>query len=565
MFEKWVAGSAGPGGAAHLEGTVAAAGGEATARLDSAELIDRLVGLRAAAARLDGEMLGLMAEFVTQRRVEDAGPGASMSEAFAVDELALAIVSTRHRVRQQLGLAQALGGELSATGKMLSAGVIDSYQAWVIYDMLSWLVEPEHVTQVEADILDRAPYLTGGQLRSRLARLITATEPDAFAARHQQAMADRRLSANTGSAGDQLDGMGSLWLSHAAVDIAAIDNHITRLARAHIRDRDGEHAGADQHDRNGDGGSQHHHDRDGDGNGNGCGEHGVDGRRGPDARSFDNVRADVARDLLLGRHQLPDVPGVSDLTGAPAAPDATGGPSGTDQPDANDQTEHTHHPAGTGESEPSEPAPNRSPDRGAQVVVVVPIQSLMGIDETPGQLLGYGPIPAAVARAVASCPDSVWRRLLTDPAGNLADLSTAAYRPGKVLDLAVTVRDGTSRFPRSNASAVGADFDHTIPYPSGETSYGNGGKLSRRDHRVKHAPGWRVTQGPEPGQFTWTTPTGHTYPVRPVDQPAGNWPKPWQLDPDPPDPAELLTQLAGVPDYLDDHLLHELAIDPPDQ
>jgi hypothetical protein len=133
-----------------------------------------------------------------------------------------------------------------------------------------------------------------------------------------------------------------------------------------------------------------------------------------------------------------------------------------------------------------------------------------------------------------------------------------------VLDLAVTIRDGTSRFPRSNASAVGADFDHTIPYPVGETSYGNGGKLSRRDHRVKHAPGWTVTQ-PEPGHFTWTTPTGHTYRVGPVDQPAGHWPKPWQLDPHPPDLQELMTQLARAPDYVDDWLLRELNMDPPDE
>jgi hypothetical protein len=155
-------------------------------------------------------------------------------------------------------------------------------------------------------------------------------------------------------------------------------------------------------------------------------------------------------------------------------------------------------------------------------VVAVPIQTLMGIDDTPGQLLGYGPIPAAVARAVAAAPDSVWRRMLTDPAGNVLDLSSKAYRPGKILDLAVTLRDGTSRFPRSNASAVGADFDHTIPHPHGDTSYRNGGKLTRRDHRVKHAPGWRVTQGPEPGHFTWTTPTGHAYTVGPGRR-RGRW------------------------------------------
>ena len=476
-------------------------------------------------------MLGLMAEFVDRRKVEDAGPGAGVSGAFAVDELALALVSTRHRVRQQLQLAQALGGGLAATGALLAAGRIDGYQAWVIHDMISRLCGDQHVAAVEAAILDRAPGLTGGQLRSRLARLIAAKEPDAFTRRHERAMRDRRVSANAGGPGAGLDGMGSLWFSHAAVDIAAIDENITRLARAQTRRHAGANTGANTGDE--------------------------DDRDGRDGRSFDNVRADVARDILLGRQPAcgPGTPGK------PATPDEPGGAGGS--PVGSDGSS-------TGDSDRTAPSSSAdrssgpSPGGGGQVFVAVPIQTLMGIDDAPGELLGYGPIPAAVARAIAAAGDSVWRRMLTDPAGNLVDLSTTSYRSGKVLDLAVTVRDGTSRFPRSNASAVGADFDHTIPHPVGDTSYGNGGKFSRRDHRVKHAPGWTVTQ-PEPGHFTWTTPTGHHYTVGPADQPAGTWPAPWQLDPHPPDLHELMNQLARAPDYLDDHLLHELGINPPDE
>jgi hypothetical protein len=140
MFEKRVAGSVSSGRSATLEATAeataaAAVGGGVGVCVDSGGLVDRLVGLRAQAARREAEMLALMVEFVQTRRLEDAGSGASMSEGFAVDELALALVSTRHRVRQQLDLAAALGGELSATGALLAAGVIDAYQAWVIFDM----------------------------------------------------------------------------------------------------------------------------------------------------------------------------------------------------------------------------------------------------------------------------------------------------------------------------------------------------------------------------------------------------------------------------------------------
>jgi hypothetical protein len=227
-------------------------------------------------------MLGFDGGVRAQRRREDAGgPGADVSGVFAVDELALALVTTRHRVREQLGLAAALGNELSATGGLLSSGVIDGYQAWVIHDMISNLVEPDHIQAVETDILKRAPQLTGGQIRSRLAKLITAAEPGAFTVRHQRAMNDRRLSATPG--GDGLDGMGSLWLSHAAVDIAAIDENITRLARAHIRTGD---------------------DR---------------GSRG--GWSFDTVRADVARDLLLGRHHTGPYDRSAEPLGEPVSGD----------------------------------------------------------------------------------------------------------------------------------------------------------------------------------------------------------------------------------------------------
>jgi hypothetical protein len=48
------------------------------------------------------------------------------------------------------------------------------------------------------------------------------------------------------------------------------------------------------------------------------------------------------------------------------------------------------------------------------VSVIVPITTLLGLDEHPGELVGYGPIPAPLAREIAA--EGTWRRLLTDPA-----------------------------------------------------------------------------------------------------------------------------------------------------
>ena len=52
--------------------------------------------------------------------------------------------------------------------------------------------------------------------------------------------------------------------------------------------------------------------------------------------------------------------------------------------------------------------------RAATVNVTVGYTTLIGADDQPAHLDGYGPITADVARSLAA--DGVWRRLLTDPA-----------------------------------------------------------------------------------------------------------------------------------------------------
>jgi hypothetical protein len=478
-----------------------------------AVLIDQMVEIRQRMARLESQLLTTMDTLARLRAASDPPTGGRTGpDEFVVDEIALALVSTRGRVAEQLRFARALATRLPATRDLLAEGLIDGYQAWLIWDSISRLVDPANVPVVEAAILGEAPALTGPLLRRRLARLITDAEPEAFTERHKRAMRNRCVRVNTTDPENGLDAMGSLCLRHGAVDIAAIDARLTRLAR--------------------------------------------NSRSTGDRRSFDNLRADLVRDLLLGHTVTAGSGGHGDGKRRGHQPDAV-----MRRSEPADHTYSTAHrssiaprPGNTTGSHNSSTTPG--PDSGtsgetepvvaAQVVVAVPIQTLMGVDNSPGELVGYGPIPAPVARKIAADPDGTWRRMLTDPAGNLLDLSTRRYRPSGVLDLAVTVRDQTSRFPRSIAPAVRGDFDHTVPHPTGPTSYRNGGKLSRRDHRLKHAPGWHVTQ-PHPGTFTWTTPTGHDYTTRAAPQPCGSWPEPWQLDPHP-DHALDVIDLPAPPD-----------------
>ena len=143
-----------------------------------------------------------------------------------------------------------------------------------------------------------------------------------------------------------------------------------------------------------------------------------------------------------------------------------------------------------------------------QVRVTVPASMLMGMDDQPGELPGYGPIPAAVARDIAA--GGTWKRLLTDPfSGTLLDFGRSTYRPPAALADFVRARDHRCVFPGCSRPADACDIDHSEPFPKGATSAENLECLCRHHHRLKHEAGWTVEH--EDGAYIWTTPDGHVY------------------------------------------------------
>jgi hypothetical protein len=142
-----------------------------------------------------------------------------------------------------------------------------------------------------------------------------------------------------------------------------------------------------------------------------------------------------------------------------------------------------------------------------QINVTIPIDSLAGIADTPGQLSGYGIVPADLARRLAA-GDSRWRHVLTDRVtGAVLDVGTWSYRPPAGLDRHVRTRDVTCRFPGCTVPARECDLDHLIPFPEGPTSSDNLHSLCRRHHRLKHDDNWRVESLPDHG-LRWTSPLG---------------------------------------------------------
>ena len=156
-------------------------------------------------------------------------------------------------------------------------------------------------------------------------------------------------------------------------------------------------------------------------------------------------------------------------------------------------------------------------NRRPTINVTIDLPTALGLANNPGQLAGYGPIPANIARQIAA--DGRWKRFVTDPiSGVLLDFGRETYEPPQELQDFLIARDRTCRFPGCRQPAHLADLDHAIPWDKGgNTSAENLGALCRRHHNLKTHKGWRVQSNPD-GSCTWTSPTGQTYfvPARPV-------------------------------------------------
>lgn len=125
------------------------------------------------------------------------------------------------------------------------------------------------------------------------------------------------------------------------------------------------------------------------------------------------------------------------------------------------------------------------------VQVSLDAATLAGLADNPGELAGFGPIPAAMARDLAAAARR-WRAALIDEdTGQVKDLS-AAYRPRRLLDLAVRARDRTCCFPGCRQPAHRCDLDHTVAHDrGGPTAPGNLGPLCRHHHGPRPTPAGR--------------------------------------------------------------------------
>ena len=163
--------------------------------------------------------------------------------------------------------------------------------------------------------------------------------------------------------------------------------------------------------------------------------------------------------------------------------------------------------------------------------LLVPLDIALGDSDLPGELLGYGPIPASLCREALADPSATIRRAVIGPLGELVDCSTV-YEPSQALADRVILRDRSCRMPGCNARTCTCELDHIVPFDGTNTTETNLHGLCCRHHHTKHDHGWTV-EVDEHRVTRWTSPNGRRY-----DKPPDPWPESPLLapllNPDPP-------------------------------
>ena len=154
------------------------------------------------------------------------------------------------------------------------------------------------------------------------------------------------------------------------------------------------------------------------------------------------------------------------------------------------------------------------------VNLVIADETLLGGDNSPALVDGYGPIPASVARGLVSAAvtdersRATLRRLYRHPrTGALVAMESRSRFFPRGLAGFIGLRDQLCRTPYCDAPI--RHRDHAQPHHrGGPTSAANGLGECERCNYTKEAAGWQVTAGDdENGLHTaeFVTPTGHHY------------------------------------------------------
>ena len=374
-------------------------------------------------------------------RRRDVGAEA-LHDACVVTETAAALGLTENAASQRLDAALALLVEqrLPRAAALTAQGRLD----WVRLKLLVTKTRDltgDQAAAVEAKVLLPAVLtLTIGLYERALDRAVLAADPTAADRGRKEAQALRNVAFyRTRNGADGLDGAATLTAQGPAEALTAAWNALDAEARR-LR---------------------------------------ADG----DPRTLPQLRHDllVARctGTLTSTLTIPD--------GAPTR--TTGNPTRTDAADdaADDAAPLPDDLAAAPPADRAVPSPRT--DVPVHLTVTVSLQTLLGLNDHPGDLDGYGPVPAQMVRELATT--AIWRCVAVDDThGTVLGVGTRTYTPGYVpgsrLRQFLTVAAPTCLVPWCTARAERCDLDHRTPYADGgATCCCTVGPLCRRHHRQK--------------------------------------------------------------------------------
>jgi hypothetical protein len=156
----------------------------------------------------------------------------------------------------------------------------------------------------------------------------------------------------------------------------------------------------------------------------------------------------------------------------------------------------------------------------AEVVISVPVLTLLGHSDRPATLEGCIPIDPETARLLAGRATSFVRVLTHPETGAVLSVGRKRYKIPKDLRVFLQIRDQTCRFPGCVQSAHLSDIDHTLDWQfGGGTDASNLACLCPGHHTLKGDTAWTVVQSADgSGVLTWTDPSGRSYTTYPQTQ-----------------------------------------------
>jgi hypothetical protein len=427
---------------------------------------DELTGLICALDRAEASACALkhaaVAELIRRRPEPGCPPeGPAQMPAtydeFTEAELTDALAETRDGAAGILGLAHDLEVKLPGTRAAFRAGVLRQSKAEIIARATANL-DPGEARAAEALVLDRAGRLTPGGLRAAITRAVLEIAPDKAVKRREEARREARVqrwredSGNAALMGRELP----------PAEVLAADQRISWWARQ-------------------------------------LKKAGLDG-------DMDVLRARAYLDLLLNKDSRPAVPPAQPGAGQDSTDSRSGAPGEPSEEPGGDSDE----PADGGPQAPHPAGPYVPP--GASVLpagfagrlhLTVPLVTLLGLAERPGEISGLGPVDPALARelarAAAANPKTTYCLSVTDEQGHAIGHGCARPEPKS---RARPARQGTPVPPGGPAPPGGHDppGDHDPPGgPAGRPPPRFAFTASGEDEPPGGYGAWRLSTG-LPGQ-----------------------------------------------------------------